>query len=62
NQNRVDEAATQTDAKLVGTACPFCSVMISDGIKETGREEEMTTRDIAQLVAQSLAKKEKDGN
>ena len=30
NQNRVDEAATETNATIVGTACPFCSIMISE--------------------------------
>ncbi len=54
NQNRVDEAATETNATIVGTACPFCSIMISDGIKETHREEKLATRDIAQLVAEAM--------
>ena len=54
NQNRVDEAATETNATIVGTACPFCSIMISDGIKETRRDEKLATRDIAQLVAEAM--------
>ncbi len=54
NQNRVDEAATETNATLVSTACPFCSTMIDDGITETGREERMETKDIAVLVAEAL--------
>ncbi|MEL6823441.1 MAG: (Fe-S)-binding protein, partial [Calditrichota bacterium] len=56
NQNRVDEAATKTDAGLVSTACPFCSIMIHDGINETGREGQLETLDVAQLVAQSMKK------
>lgn len=56
NQNRVDEAANETNANLVSTACPFCSIMVDDGIKETGRQEQLETQDIAQLVAQSLSK------
>jgi len=56
NQNRVDEAATETDAGLVSTACPFCSIMIHDGINETGREGQLETLDVAQLVAQSMKK------
>jgi len=56
NQNRVDEAATETDAGLVSTACPFCSIMIHDGINETGREGQLETMDVAQLVAQSMKK------
>ena len=54
NQNRVDEAATTTDASIVGTACPFCSIMVDDGINETGRQEKLATFDIAVLVAESL--------
>lgn len=54
NQNRVNEAATETDAGVVGTACPFCSIMISDGIKETNNEEKLITRDVAQLVAEAM--------
>jgi Fe-S oxidoreductase len=54
NQNRVDEAATKTTAALVATACPFCSTMIDDGIKETGREDKLENRDIAELVADAL--------
>ncbi|MCB0304150.1 MAG: (Fe-S)-binding protein [Calditrichaeota bacterium] len=53
NQNRVEEAS-QTDAGLIGTACPFCSIMIDDGIKETGHEERLQTRDVAQLVADAM--------
>lgn len=54
NQNRVDEAATKTSAGLISTACPFCSTMIGDGINETGREEKLETRDVAQLVAEAM--------
>ncbi|NIT58672.1 MAG: Fe-S oxidoreductase, partial [Aliifodinibius sp.] len=54
NQNRVNEAATETKANIIGTSCPFCSIMIGDGINETRREETMESFDIAQLVAQSM--------
>jgi Fe-S oxidoreductase len=40
---------------VVATACPFCLTMIRDGISETGREEKMAARDVAELVADSLA-------
>lgn len=54
NQNRVNEAAETTSAGLVATACPFCSTMIDDGIKETGREGKLENRDIAELVAEAM--------
>ena len=53
NQNRVDEAAT-TNAKTIAVACPFCHTMMRDGINETGREEKMRVRDVAEIVADSL--------
>ena len=53
NQNRVDEAAG-TGAKTVAVACPFCHTMMRDGINETGREEKLRVRDVAEIVADSL--------
>ena len=54
NQNRVDEAATETSAGVVCTACPFCATMSSDGIKETNRDDTLATVDVAQVVANAL--------
>jgi Fe-S oxidoreductase len=54
NQNRVDEASG-TGAAVVATACPFCTTMIKDGISETGREEQLRVRDVAELLSESLA-------
>lgn len=53
NQNRVNEAAA-TGAKIVATACPFCTTMIRDGVNETGRSEALAVFDVAELVARSL--------
>jgi Fe-S oxidoreductase len=53
NQNRVDEASG-TGATVVATACPFCTTMIKDGISETGREEGLRVRDVAELLSDSL--------
>jgi Fe-S oxidoreductase len=53
NHNRVDEAST-TGAKTIAVACPFCSTMMRDGINETGREEKLRVRDVAEIVAESL--------
>src|SRR5438093_5126611 len=56
NQNRVDEAAQTLGGKgTVATSCPFCLTMIKDGIGETGRTEQMQAKDIAEIVAQTLA-------
>ena len=53
NQNRVDEAST-TGAGVVAVACPFCNTMMRDGVNETGREDAMRVRDVAEIVADSL--------
>lgn len=39
----------------VAVACPFCHTMVRDGINDTGREETMKVKDIAELVADSIA-------
>jgi len=53
NRNRVDEAAA-TGAATIATACPFCLTMLKDGIAETGRDEKMKARDVAELVAAAM--------
>jgi Fe-S oxidoreductase len=53
NQNRVNEAAA-TGAGVVATGCPFCLTMIRDGINETGREEKLVARDVAEIVADAM--------
>ncbi len=53
NHERTNEAAA-TGAKEVCTACPFCLTMMSDGIKETDREENMTVLDIAEVIERNL--------
>lgn len=45
------EDAIETGADIVATACPFCMVMMTDGIKYKNKEETMKNFDIAELVA-----------
>ncbi|MDF1566054.1 MAG: heterodisulfide reductase-related iron-sulfur binding cluster [Deltaproteobacteria bacterium] len=58
NQNRVEEAKA-CGADLVATSCPFCQTMVKDGISELGYDEEMTTKDIAELVAEAMVVEKK---
>ena len=53
NVTRVEQALEQTP-KVIATACPYCTVMISDGVAHHGKDEEIQTRDIAELVADAL--------
>jgi len=49
------EEAIDTGATIVATACPFCMVMMTDGIKYKNKEEEMRNLDIAEIVSKGLA-------
>jgi len=35
-------------------ACPFCYVMMDDGVKEKGRDEDVKVQDIAELLIEAL--------
>jgi Fe-S oxidoreductase len=48
------EDALDTGANIIATACPFCMVMMTDGIKYKNKEEEMKNLDIAEIVSQGL--------
>lgn len=48
------EEAIETGADIVATACPYCMVMMTDGIKYKNKEEEMKNYDIAELVSIAL--------
>jgi len=51
NEERVREAA-ETGADTLAVACPFCTVMLDDGVRETGAE--MRVADVSTLLAESL--------
>lgn len=53
NLNRTDEAIS-TGVDVIGTACPYCMVMIDDAVKTRGREGEVEVLDIAQLLERSM--------
>jgi Fe-S oxidoreductase len=53
NRNRAEELVA-TGAKTIAVACPFCNVMMTDGMKDLNKEEEVRVLDVAELVAQSL--------
>lgn len=53
NVERAQEAL-RTGATTVATACPFCMTMMTDGIKGEGKGEQVSVKDIAEIVADSL--------
>lgn len=54
NQERTREAL-DTGASIVATSCPFCNTMITDGVKNSAKEQDTTVQDIAELVFKSLS-------
>jgi Fe-S oxidoreductase len=48
------EQALALAPKVIATACPYCTVMIGDGLKTLGEGEAVATQDIAELVAAAV--------
>lgn len=48
------EDALKTGANIIATACPFCMVMLTDGLKYKQKEEEIFNYDIAELIVNAL--------
>jgi Fe-S oxidoreductase len=48
------EEALETGAGIIATACPYCMVMVTDGLKYKNREDEVKNYDIAELVTKTL--------
>lgn len=53
NFERAKEAL-ETGASIIAAACPFCNTMMTDGIKNSNKEDEVQVLDIAELIAASL--------
>jgi Fe-S oxidoreductase len=51
NVERTEEAL-KTGADTVAVGCPFCLVMITDGIKNKDKEGDVQVKDIAELIAE----------
>ena len=53
NEERVRQAE-ETGADTLATGCPFCMTMLSDGIAASGNSEKLETRDVAELMLESI--------
>lgn len=49
NIDRTEEAVG-TGADVIATGCPFCYVMLDDGVKEIGADEQVVVQDLAMLL------------
>ena len=52
NVERTEEAL-DTGASIIASACPFCMTMLSDGVKNKEKEQEVKVKDLAELIAES---------
>ncbi|WP_172673666.1 (Fe-S)-binding protein, partial [Calditerricola satsumensis] len=48
------EQALATNPTVIGSACPYCLTMMSDGTKAKGVEDQVKTRDVVELLAEAL--------
>ena len=53
NFERTDEALDLKPA-IIASACPFCNTMITDGVKNREKENEVKVLDVAELIAMEL--------
>lgn len=47
------EEALETQADIIATGCPFCNTMMTDGVKNKEKEEQVNVLDIAEMIAQA---------
>lgn len=52
NVERTEEALG-VKPDVIATGCPFCQIMITDGVKHFNKEKETEVMDIAELIAQA---------
>jgi Fe-S oxidoreductase len=55
NVTRVEQALQQRPG-VIATACPYCAVMVGDGLKTKDANETTGTQDVAELVAAALVR------
>ena len=55
NEERVREAAA-TGAETLAVACPFCTVMLDDGVRQTGSE--LRVADVSTLLVEALERRD----
>ncbi|RYE00139.1 MAG: (Fe-S)-binding protein [Sphingobacteriales bacterium] len=46
--------AIDTGATIIAANCPFCTTMLTDGVKNAEKEDSVQVLDIAEMIAQSL--------
>ena len=47
------EQALKVKPNFIATGCPFCNTMMTDGVKNKEKENEIKVMDIAEMIAQA---------
>ena len=50
------QEAIETGADEVAVACPFCYIMMDDGVKELGYGDNVRVRDVSLILLDNLKK------
>ena len=58
NVERAQEAIS-TGATRVAVACPFCYVMLEDGVKGEGKDDDVKVQDIAEILVEAIERGER---
>jgi Fe-S oxidoreductase len=45
------EQALETGSEIIAAACPFCNTMLTDGVKNKEKENEIKVMDLAEMIA-----------
>jgi Fe-S oxidoreductase len=54
NEERVRQAA-ETGADTLAVACPYCTMMLDDGVRQTGRE--LRVADVSTLLVEAVERR-----
>jgi Fe-S oxidoreductase len=58
NSERSEEAVA-TGASRIAVACPFCYVMMEDGVKGQGKDEEVRVSDVSEILLEALEQEDR---
>ncbi len=53
NQSRTEQLL-QTSPQIIASNCPFCLTMLSDGVKEAGKDEQVKVLDVCEILWNSV--------
>ena len=59
NHMRIDQFL-DTEGETLGVSCPFCYQMFAEGIQSKGVQESKQTKDLVEIIAESVVPKEEE--